>query len=372
PPRGQVTPPPSKSEAIRAMLLLKLSGEEPSLALNGFEPPFSDDIENALAAARSLKAAYVGQSAALLRFLIPIQAALFGRVSLRAGAGLLERGLMEAEDLLGVSLSPLPGTTAVYKRARLRGNRFELDCSRSSQFLSGLMIALPLQKRKCEIVIKNGLVSGPYADMTYELVRAFNGDIERTDTGFITRPSRCIRPERIPVFPDRSYAAVFEAMNLFGGEVTVMGERDPMQPDQRFLMISALPEKDVTDCPDLMPLLAVTACGTAGDTVIHGTARLSNKESDRPKTVEKLIHSLGGRCEAKENSLVIHGSGYLKGGRCQAFGDHRIAFAAAVAALISSEPVIIEGAECVSKSAPQFWKELSSITEGRAVSETEV
>ena len=361
-PWGSVTLPPSKSETIRAALLLRLSGEDPERAVAGFGAPFCSDICDALLAAKELKTAYVGESAALMRFMIPVQAALFGRVTISADEELFSRGLKEIEDCFGVSLERIPGTTLIYKKAVIkRKTRFEIDCSRSSQFLSGLLIALPLLRHDCEIIVKNGLVSSPYAEMTLDFVRLFGGDIERTDTGFITHPSAYTAPERIPVHGDRSYAAVFEAMDLFGGEVTVWGERDPMQPDSDFLLISSLPVIDVTDCPDIMPLLAVTACGKAGETVIIGTGRLSSKESDRPKAVEALINSLGGSAEARENSLVIRGSGHLAGGRCSSFGDHRIAFAAAVAALISNSPVTVEGAECVSKSAPRFWEDLVSL-----------
>ena len=367
-PKGQVTLPPSKSEAIRAALLLALSGGAPEKAVAGYPAPFCGDIVNALAAACDLSEVYAGESAALLRFVIPIQAALFGRISVRADARLLERGLKEAEECLGMSLAP-DENGLIRTEAHLTASRFEIDCSRSSQFLSGLLMALPLLDRECEIVIKNGLVSKPYAEMTLRFVRLFGGRIEETETGFVTYPSRYTAPESIPVKGDRSYAAVFEVMDLFGGEVMTLGERDELQPDQGFLTVSSLPEIDVTGCPDLLPLLAVTACGRAGETVIFGTARLSSKESDRPKAVEALINSLGGRAEAMDNRLVVHGSGYLEGGSCSSFGDHRIAFAAAAAALISKSPVTVENAECVVKSAPRFWEDLKKL--GMEISEAE-
>ena len=360
-PCGCVNLPPSKSEAIRAALLYALAGEDPRLAVGGFPPPYCTDVEDALNAAQHLMHAYVGASAALMRFMIPIQAALYGRVNISADEVLYRRGLREAEECLGVSLTPTPGTDSIDRELRLAQNRYEIDCSRSSQFLSGLMIALPLLKHECEIVIKNGLVSGPYAEMTFGFVKAFGGDIERTDRGFITRPSVYRAPESALVSGDSSYAAVFEAMNLLGGEIMLLGKMDGMQPDSRFLMISSLPVIDVSDCPDLMPILAAAACGKAGDTVITGTARLSTKESDRPKAIETLIRALGGSAERRDDRLMIHGSGWLRGGRCSACGDHRIAFAAAAASLLCREPVVIEGAECVKKSAFGFWEDMERI-----------
>ena len=363
-PHGCVSLPPSKSEAIRAALLYALAGEDPRMAVAGFPSPYCADIGNALGAAGNPKEAYVGQSAALLRFIIPIQMALYGRVSVRADEALLKRGLYEAEECLGISLAPKIGTTYIEAKATRYKRRYEIDCSRSSQFLSGLLIALPLLKHECEIVIKNGLVSKPYADMTLEFIRLFGGKIENTATGYRTYPSRYAAPKRTPVKGDRSLAAVFEAMNLFGGEVTVLGERDPLQPDSRFLMISSLPVIDVADCPDLLPILAASACGKAGETVITGTYRLKTKESDRPNGIVRMINDLGGSAETMEDRVIVHGSGWLRGGECDPLGDHRLAFAAAVMAMISENPVTLHGAECVSKSAPQFRDDLERIGSG--------
>lgn len=362
-PAGSVVLPPSKSEAIRAALLLRLSGEDPERAVAGFCAPYCSDICDALLAAKELKTAYVGESAALMRFMIPVQAALFGRVTICADEVLFSRGLKEIEDCFGVSLERIPGSTLIHKKAVIkRKTRFEIDCSRSSQFLSGLLIALPLLRHDCEIIVKNGLVSSPYAEMTLDFVRLFGGRIERTREGFITHPSRYTAPEALPVSGDASYAAVFEAMNLLGGRVEIVGAGGTTrQPDRDFLKYAGRSDIDVTHCPDLLPLLAAAACGRNGDTVIRGTARLRTKESDRESGTVKLINDLGGCAEVGADSIVIRGSGRLSGGVCDALNDHRLAFAAAVMAMISDEPVTIRGAECAAKSAINFWKDLISV-----------
>ena len=188
-PRGCVVLPPSKSEAIRAALLLGVCGEDPYRAVEGYAAPYCRDVENAIQAALSLRSAYAGESAALLRFLIRIQAALFGRVSVRAEEKLLRRGLFEAEECLGVSLVPDPATGIIETELTLSKDRYEIDCSRSSQFLSGLLMALPLMDRECEVIVKNGLVSRPYADMTLDFVRLFGGNIEgQTGASLRSRP----------------------------------------------------------------------------------------------------------------------------------------------------------------------------------------
>lgn len=362
-PSGRVTLPPSKSEAIRAALLIGLAGGDPRLAVEGFPEPYCGDLCDALLAAKELKSAYVGESAALMRFMIPIQAAKWGRVEISADEVLYKRGYAEIEDCLGVSLAPIPGTTLIYKRVRLgRKNRFGIDCSRSSQFLSGLLMALPLMKRDCEIILKNPPVSKPYSDMTLDFVRLFGGRVEETETGYITHPSRYAVPEEIPVTGDASYAAVFEAMNLLGGAVEISGASGTTrQPDRRFAEYAAMSDCDITDCPDLLPLLAAVACGRRGDTVIRGTARLRTKESDRESGTVKLINGLGGSADVGNDRVVVHGTGSLRGGAVDPQGDHRLCFAAAVAATICSEPVTIKNVECTRKSAPRFPEDLAGM-----------
>lgn len=360
---GRVILPPSKSEAIRACLLLALSGDSPELAVKGYpKETLCEDVLCAIGAAGFLgNSPYVGGSAALLRMLLPIELALFGRAEVYCEPRLVSRGIEELEEALGVRAEK--GKNRIVLTKKLDMERLFIDCSRSSQFLSGLLIALPLIPHDCEIIIKNGLVSRPYAEMTCDFVRLFGGRIEETGEGFITHPSRYAAPESLPVSGDVSYAAVFEAMNALGGSVEVIGKSDvTRQPDKRFFELVNENECDITDCPDLTPLLAAVACGKNGETVIRGTARLKTKESDRAEGVAQMINDLGGNAEAGENSLLIRGRGGLDGGCCSVLSDHRLVFAAAVMAMISSTPVVIDDIGCVKKSAPQFPHDIKRLT----------
>ena len=121
--------------------------------------------------------------------------------------------------------------------------------------------------------------------------------------------------------------------------------------------LSAL-EIDVSDIPDLVPILSVVASLAAGRSVFKNIERLRIKESDRIKTTKELIFNLGGVAEETEDSLIIHGTGKLCGGRVSSYNDHRIAMSASVAALICEESVIIEDAEAVEKSYPHFYEDL--------------
>ncbi|MCR5611701.1 MAG: hypothetical protein K6F68_07755 [Clostridiales bacterium] len=361
-PHGAVILPPSKSEAIRAALLLALSGEDPARAVEGFPgQELSSDILCALSAVGSSRH-YVGGSAALMRMLTPVLL-LEGRAEIEGEARVIERGIAEFESCFSVNASYTDRGFVIEKK--LDEERYAIDCSRSSQFLSGLLIALPLLPHDCEITVLNGLVSKPYADMTLDLVRLFGGRIDETEAGCVTHPSKYAAPDKIPVTGDRSYAAVFEAMNVLGGDVEIIGSSDDtLQPDKDLMKLADMAECDITDCPDLLPVLAACACGKRGDTVIRGTRRLRTKESDRESSVVKLIRDLGGSAEVLSDAVMIHGSGRLNGGECSSLGDHRLAFAAAVMSMISDKPVTVDGAECVNKSAPRFWNDLERIGYG--------
>ncbi|MBQ3849786.1 MAG: hypothetical protein II747_04965 [Clostridia bacterium] len=356
-PAGSVPLPPSKSEAIRAILLLALSGGDVRHALRGYEAmPVCDDIRHAMDAAEKLDGLpYIGESAALMRFMIPIMLALFERAELRVERRLFDRGIDELCACLDAEPIFKNGVLSISRRLDRRVYR--IDCSRSSQFLSGLMIALPLLNHECEIRIINSPVSMPYVRMTEQFVSDFGGIIERTDFGYRTYPSAYREPKRIPVTGDRSYAAVFEAMNMLGGNIVISGSSDTLQPDAAFTELALKSSCCVGDCPDLLPLIAAHACGREGVTRISGTGRLSSKESDRPRGIVDIINDLGGKAELGSDSVTVYGRDGLDGGSCDVLNDHRLAFAACVLSIISSSPVIIEGAECVNKSAPGFWNE---------------
>ena len=361
-PKGRVSLPPSKSEAVRAALLLGLCGGDPMRAVENYPArPLCDDVMRALAAAdTAVPVPDAGSSAALLRMLVPVRLALYGRADIRADERLAARGMQELERCLGAEVRFDNGMLSMEKT--LSSARYEIDCSRSSQFLSGLLIALPLLPRECEIVVRGGLVSKGYADMTLRFARLFGARVEETEEGFVTHPSRYTEPVTIPVFGDLSYAAVFRAMNALGGEVEISGMTDdPMQPDGRFYELAGLPDADVADCPDLMPVLAACACGRKADTVIRGAGRLAFKESDRLRGMERLISDLGGEAYVLGDALVVRGRGGLHGGECSAQGDHRLCFAAAALAAICDKPVTLCGAESVTKSAPRFWEDYSGL-----------
>ncbi len=400
---GAFTPPASKSASHRAVIACALSGGTShisSLANN-------DDILVTQRAMTALGAhielcgqttviqgithpqkralVYCGESGSTLRFLLPVAAAL-GVTAIFDGTGRLPSRpidlLLKELRKNGVS-DDYNGTMPFTISGRLRGGRYEIDGSVSSQFVTGLLFALPLCEEDSQIVLRGRLESRPYVDMTVTLLRRFGIKIAETQSGYLVPGGQRYTPCDLTVEGDWSGAAFFLAAGAVGGNVSCRGvDFASMQGDRAItsllaafgakvaqsgdtVTVGAAPLSavtiDATDIPDLVPILAVTAAFASGDTVITGAQRLRIKESDRLHSIERLLTGLGGRVTQTEDGLIIHGAAALTGGEADSFGDHRIAMAAAIAATRCDKPVVIRGAECVSKSYPQFFTHLTAL-----------
>jgi 3-phosphoshikimate 1-carboxyvinyltransferase len=227
---------------------------------------------------------------------------------------------------------------------KLRPGHYRMDGSVSSQFISGLMMALPLVEGETSLEITGNVESKPYIEMTRYVLEMFRDGC----------------PERIQVEGDWSSAAFWLAAGSLGSEISLLGlnEFSP-QGDREIVEILPKLEENIPiscmDIPDLVPVLAVVAAAKKGAT-FTGIHRLRLKESDRVASIMAMIRALGGKAEATENTLTVYGTGLL-GGTVDSFGDHRIAMAAAIAATVCKEPVTILRAECVKKSYPGFWED---------------
>lgn len=210
--------------------------------------------------------------------------------------------------------------------------------------------------------------SRPYIELTLDVIRRFGCRIEPDDKSRYHLAHGTLRP---PLgFPsaavysyDCSYAANFVAANALGSEVCLPpplnGEKK--QADFAIRKFVFKDNIDISNSPDLFPILCILSCGKTGNTVITDTARLRGKESDRVNAMLECIRSLGGSAECGENNIIIHGTGTLRGGTVDSFHDHRIVMAAAIASLICSNPVVIRGFEAVNKSAPQFFNDFQAL-----------
>ena len=368
---GEIAAMPSKYDLHRLMIAAHLAGMD----LEGL-PIVSEDIgvtkRCLLSHAECLTlnaecAMDCRESGSTLRFLLPVMAAL-GRAVAFAGAGRLpERPLRPLIDLLrdhgcAVTGDRLPLTIS----GQLRPGVFALPGNVSSQYVTGLLFALPLLCGDSEIALTSPLESAGYAAMTLRTLEKFGIAIEETKNGWRVPGPQAYLPlasSRLTPDADWGSAAFWLAANALGSDVRVKGLDDTTpQPDRAITELLAHPAAmDASQCPDLAPVMAVVMALTPGEHRIMNAARLRLKESDRLAAMAQNLNALGGRVEELPDELIIRGVSRLHGGPAQSFGDHRIAMAMAIAALRCDGPLTLEGAECVRKSYPRFWEDYARL-----------
>jgi 3-phosphoshikimate 1-carboxyvinyltransferase len=330
-----------------------------------------------------------GESGLCTRMFSPIAALLDTPVIMTGQGSLLARPMaMVAEPLnaMGVSSASSDGRLPLRIHGPLHGGDFDIDASESSQFLTGVLMALPLAAGN-SVVRVNHAVSRGYIDLTIETCAAFGVRIKKDSdySHFIIQGSQRYNATDFIVEGDWSSGAflvVAAAIAAKKKELSILGLRqNSSQPDKAIvaavksagagveesesglcvhsLFLRAF-EFDATDCPDLFPPLAVLAATCEGRSRLSGIHRLRGKESDRATTIKAMLNSVGIEASLDGDDLVIRG-GAISGGKVDSAGDHRIAMAAAVLALAASAPVSIGGAECVSKSWPGFFEDLESV-----------
>jgi len=385
---GMVVPPPSKSDAHRALIAASLAG---GISLvRGLPAEDSEDItatRRCLTALTDIAAPFAdgairldcGESGTTLRLLIPIAAALgFGRERpvIFTGTGRLPRrplgeytGIFAGHGLELVF--PAGGTLPLTLRGQLHSGEFSVPGHVSSQYISGLLFALPLLAGDSVIHLTSPLESAPYVEMTLRTLRAF-GISARPETGddglpvaFHVPGSQKYRPAEYQVEKDYSQAAFWLTAAYSGSQLTVSGlSPDSAQGDRVILSLLDDFKKnrssytiDASQIPDLVPVLAVAAALTPAETRIIKASRLRSKESDRLAATEDALRSSGAQIRQTADGLVIAGGTPLPGGSADSWADHRIAMALAIAALTTRDGVLIHKAEAVRKSYPEFFRE---------------
>ncbi len=384
---GAVTPPPSKSMAHRLLLAAALADGVSTVK----NVALSQDIEATLRCMAALGASWertdkstlrvtgiggkrkpfpelprfdCGESGSTLRFLIPIALAVAGGGVFTGRGRLMERPQKPYLDLFdekGISYEQAAGALTV--RGTLTPGEYRLAGNVSSQFFTGLLFALPLLGGGSTLVSTTRLESRDYVAMTRDaLARAgvkIDGEAER----FAVPPS-VYRFFDAAVEADWSQAGFWYAVRFLGNGVEVCGLNENSAQGDRVVKdllerFKAAGEQsvDVSDCPDLLPPLAVMAARREGTTHFVNAARLRMKESDRLTTTAALLRALGVPAEETADSLTVRGMPSFSGGTVDGANDHRIVMAAAAAATAAAAPVTVTGAEAVRKSYPSFWEE---------------
>ena len=385
---GAVTPPPSKSQAHRLILCAALA-EGRSIIRN---LAFSQDIRATLGCVSALGASWTeqesgviavdgiggreftgalphldcGESGSTLRFLIPIALAVAGGAEFTGRGRLMQRPQKPYFDLfdqMGIKYEQKDDRLRV--EGRLRAGEYRMAGNVSSQFFTGLLYALPLLEGQSQIIPTTALESEDYIRMTIQAQKLAGLSVEELPGGGYGVEGQRYRPMDEAVEADWSQAGFWYAAKNLGSDLTICGmDEQSLQGDRRIAEFAALlgregdREIDVSQCPDLVPPLAAMAALRKGDCRITGAARLRIKESDRLSAVTAALNAMGAEVEEFPEELLIHGAGSLKGGAViDCCNDHRIAMMCAVAATrANGGETVLQGAECVRKSYPDFWQ----------------
>ena len=412
---GTIQAIPSKSELHRMLICAAFADKETELLVSGSaydgKHPLPNDITATIACLEVLGAECqtapgtirvtpadkanpaaaplldCGESGSTLRFLLPVAAAAADHPLFTGKGRLPERPISGLTDTLkchGVSMSSerLPFTLS----GKLTGGTYEIPGDVSSQYLTGLLLTLPLLEADAEIRLTTPLRSAAYIDITMDVMKRFGVDVLQVGPVYrLGTEKRYRSPQRMNAGGDWSNMAAFLSASAIHAGNSISCEnldRTSCQGDRRILeLLESLGASvqtvgdsvsvqhaelhgatiDIDATPDLLPVLAAAACAADGDTVFCNAGRLRLKESDRIESTAGLVRALGGSVDTEPDRLIIHGSGTLRGGTVDAANDHRIVMAAAIAASICREPVIIRGAEAVNKSYPTFFEDFQSL-----------
>lgn len=326
-----------------------------------------------------------GEAGLGIRMFTPIASLWDKQITLHGEGSLKKRPLdmLEAPlTQLGVRISTTGGFVPLSVCGPLRGGKATVDGSISSQMLTGLLVALPLAKNNTVITVDE-LKSKPYIDMTLQILSDFGVEVKNDNyQTFTIKANQSYVPTHYSVEGDWSGASFLLVAAALGGKVEVTNLlTNSKQADMQIIKAlndagaiitssdnSVTCEKaklqayefDATECPDLFPPLVALASHCKGVTKIKGVSRLKHKESDRASVLKNEFEKIGTNISIDGDYMYVTG-GTVTGGTLHANNDHRIAMAAAVAALSSQNPIEIENAECIAKSYPGFYNDLLAL-----------
>lgn len=403
---GEVIIPPSKSMAHRAVIAAALSKGVSTIE----NIDFSDDIIATIEAMRTLGAKIevreksliidgnstftkkggvidCNESGSTLRFLVPISIAKGNEITFVGRGNLGKRPLDIYYSIFNkqnIEYTYEENILNLKINGELVGDDFEVAGNISSQFITGLLFALPLLKDDSRIIITTELQSKGYLDLTLEMLNKFGIEIINKDyKEFIIKGNQSYKAFDYTVEGDYSQGAFFLCANALGNKViskgldlnSLQGDKEVIEILERMggslkvednninMMFNELKATiiDASQCPDVIPVLTVVAALCEGETKVINGERLRIKECDRLNAIATELNKIGANIIELENGLIINGVKEFTGGEVSSHNDHRIAMSMAIASTFCKEELIITNPKCVSKSYPDFWNDFKAL-----------
>ena len=384
--KGEIKAPPSKSMAHRLLISAGLSKGASVIS----SVAYSEDILATLDCLRvmgadikedkdtvTIKGASpfineervfsARESGSTLRFFVPILLLSEKMQTFKGYGRLMERPMSVYSEICrekGLYFSQENGTLKC--KGKLEGGNFTVKGDISSQFISGLLFALPLSSENSTIELIPPVESMDYINMTIDAMKSFGVEIKwQNETTLFVKGNQKYESRNLSVEGDYSNAAFIESFNLFGGEVKTTGlNENSLQGDKVYReyfkkLNEGTPTLDVRNCPDLAPIL-MTVASMKNGAVLTGTRRLKIKESDRAEVMKKELSEFGAKITVKENEVIIEKTDlHPPKEPLYAHNDHRVAMSLSVIASLYGGT--IEGAECVKKSYPDFFEQMKKL-----------
>ncbi len=405
--KGTITLPPSKSLAHRAIIAASLARGRS--VIKNIE--YSKDIKATIQAMKALGTMIFEyddyleidgtttfmksnceincyESGSTLRFLIPLSLVYENNLHF-IGEGRLGKRPIDTYynifDKQGIGYLYREDVLDLYVRGQLYPDVFEIPGDVSSQFISGLLFALPLMNGDSVIKVTSPLESKAYIDLTLDILDKFGIRVMNNQyKEFIVFGNQSYRPTNYEVESDFSQAAFYLCAGALGNQVSVKGMNlDSKQGDKAMIdilkfmgcvlnetqegisvysgLLSSAIKVDGSQYPDIIPVIALCCALSHGVSEIVNISRLRIKESDRLSATVEMINLLGGIVIEQKDAMIIQGVSSLHGGSVSAYNDHRMAMLAAIASTVCENAVVIDNKDCVEKSYPSFWDDFKSL-----------
>lgn len=403
---GTIQVPPSKSLAHRAIIAASLA--KGISRIDNIE--YSKDIQATIKAMVSLgttieqyddyliidgTTTYTKQnceidceeSGSTLRFMVPISIVCSNKVHFTGRGNLGKRPLdtyYEIFDEQNIGYLYKQDILDLYINGKLKPDCFKIPGNISSQFITGLLFALPLLDGDSTIKITSPLESKGYIDLTLQILNQYGIKVINHDYQKFEIPgNQKYYPHNYRVEADFSQAAFFLVAGAIGNDVVLTDlNLDSLQGDKMILdYLAAMGAKinvvsdgikvisdnlsaikvDASQCPDVIPVLSVALALANGKSEVVNARRLRIKECDRIVATTTQINQIGGKVQELDEGMIINGIKEFDGGNCKSFADHRIAMMLAIAVTRCNRPIILDNMECVEKSYPSFWQDYQSL-----------